>query len=340
MNRTYNPLGGQDLRLRFPVNKLPTVIDLTREEDPNEIYQMERASKTCWCTKCKNLVYPSHTSQQCEMNIQRTKMNRKKSSPMFGRFFPVQDWTKNASTMVAPQSEANAVNRSPNDRRESRPESTSSTDPVAESPSETPSVRLWTLSPATGCQPGYPNLHRAVHHAKVNIEGNIGCGKTTFLNLLRTRVDIDILDLSEPVQNWTNTSGLNLLYHFYLKPKKWKFQTKVVASLLENHHRSADYGKIMERSIATVQRVFLPALDRRHHLTPIQSNILHDLCRAAKTPLVKNDFTIYLRASPEICYERVKKRGRLEESPINITYLQLLHELHEDWLGGHGTDNV
>lgn len=96
----------------------------------------------------------------------------------------------------------------------------------------------------------------------------------------------------------------------------------------------------MERSITAVQRVFLPALNRRNYLTPTQSEILHQLCRAAKTPMTRNDFSIYLRATPENCYERIKKRGRPEEIPIDLSYLRLLHGLHEDWLSVRGSDNI
>ncbi len=46
----------------------------------------------------------------------------------------------------------------------------------------------------------------------------------------------------------------------------------------------------------------------------------------------KPDGFIYLRTSPEICYERLKKRAREEESIIAFDYLKLLHDKHEDWL--------
>ena len=41
---------------------------------------------------------------------------------------------------------------------------------------------------------------------------------------------------------------------------------------------------------------------------------------------------IYLRTSPEKCYERLQKRSRSEEAGIALTYLQTLHNKHEDWL--------
>lgn len=41
---------------------------------------------------------------------------------------------------------------------------------------------------------------------------------------------------------------------------------------------------------------------------------------------------VYLRTTPEVVYERMKVRGRSEESTVDLGYLKQLHDLHEDWL--------
>jgi dephospho-CoA kinase len=41
---------------------------------------------------------------------------------------------------------------------------------------------------------------------------------------------------------------------------------------------------------------------------------------------------IYLKTSPEICMERIKKRDRVEEKDIPIEYLISLDKLHDEWL--------
>lgn len=236
---------------------------------------------------------------------------RKKKSPMYQRFMPIHDWATKVATAATSQLKSTATNKIPQNngqRNLSAPPQTTMT--LGDDPRNSPELpRPWSPTPLSSCEDGFPNNERALLHSNVNIEGNIGCGKSTFLKLLQEK--IDILDLPEPVQEWTNSSGLNLLYHYYIKPEKWcfMFQTKVIASLMANHH-------------------------------PTQSGILHDLCRAAKTPLTRNDLTIYLRTSPEVCNERIKNRGRPEEATLNQAYIQLIHELHEDWLGGHGSDNI
>ena len=51
----------------------------------------------------------------------------------------------------------------------------------------------------------------------ISIEGNIGAGKTTLLSLLQVPV------IPEPVSEWTNTAGNNILEDFYNNPKRWAF---------------------------------------------------------------------------------------------------------------------
>ncbi len=41
---------------------------------------------------------------------------------------------------------------------------------------------------------------------------------------------------------------------------------------------------------------------------------------------------IYLKTDPSICFQRLQKRKRSEESNIPLSYLNLLHAKHEEWL--------
>lgn len=47
---------------------------------------------------------------------------------------------------------------------------------------------------------------------------------------------------------------------------------------------------------------------------------------------IQIDLIIYLRCTPEIAYERMKKRCRIEEGKNSLEYLEILHKLHEKWL--------
>ena len=50
------------------------------------------------------------------------------------------------------------------------------------------------------------------------------------------------------------------------------------------------------------------------------------------TCAVKPNGFIYLKTTPETCFNRLQKRARSEESQIPLSYLQTLNQKHEDWL--------
>ena len=50
------------------------------------------------------------------------------------------------------------------------------------------------------------------------------------------------------------------------------------------------------------------------------------------SPTLIPDGFIYLRATPDICMNRLQRRQRTEEGGVTLEYLQGLHQKHEDWL--------
>ena len=42
--------------------------------------------------------------------------------------------------------------------------------------------------------------------------------------------------------------------------------------------------------------------------------------------------TLSFSVPSQVCYERLQKRGRPEESTVTLEYLQHLHHRHEEWL--------
>ena len=44
------------------------------------------------------------------------------------------------------------------------------------------------------------------------------------------------------------------------------------------------------------------------------------------------DYIIYLKTEPVVCDKRIKSRNRDGESNISLSYLENLHNSHEDWL--------
>lgn len=59
--------------------------------------------------------------------------------------------------------------------------------------------------------------------------------------------------------------------------------------------------------------------------------VFEDLSRLADLHLIHRP--IYLRTTPEVCLQRMHKRGRKEEAGVGLDYLNKIHDLHEKWLG-------
>ncbi|RXG61031.1 Deoxynucleoside kinase [Armadillidium vulgare] len=74
----------------------------------------------------------------------------------------------------------------------------------------------------------------------VAVEGNIGSGKSTFLNYFSKLPNV--LTFEEPIDKWTNVSGNNLLQMLYEDPSRWSFlfQSYVQLTRLNIHLQNSN----------------------------------------------------------------------------------------------------
>ena len=70
----------------------------------------------------------------------------------------------------------------------------------------------------------------------ISIEGNIGVGKSTIVDLLKSKYNKEgnqsIIFLQEPVQQWEtimDESGVSILERFYKDQKSWSFAFQIMA---------------------------------------------------------------------------------------------------------------
>lgn len=143
---------------------------------------------------------------------------------------------------------------------------------------------------------------------RICIEGNIGSGKSSLLEAL---VREGFVVYPEPVHEWQTW-----LEHFYADRKRWAMglQMKVLASFV----RLPKDG-IIERSPLSNRHVFAQMLYNQGDMTEKEWNVFrqyHDL--VAWQP----DAIVYIKASPEVCLERLRKRARPGEGPIDLEYLK------------------
>lgn len=168
----------------------------------------------------------------------------------------------------------------------------------------------------------------------VFVEGNIGSGKTTFLNHFKQFSDVCLM--TEPVENWRNLNGVNLLDLMYKNPDVWAmtFQNYVTLTMLKNHIKQTDKQvKLMERSIFSARNCFVEKMLSSGMIQPGMYHVLQEWYDFIyEHHKIQCDLIVYLRTDPKVVYERMKARARSEESCVPYQYLKDLHDLHENWL--------
>jgi|LakMenEpi02Apr12_1017379.scaffolds.fasta_scaffold01472_3 deoxyadenosine/deoxycytidine kinase len=163
------------------------------------------------------------------------------------------------------------------------------------------------------------------------IEGNIGSGKSTLLGLLHNE---NISIIPEPLEIWKTiktADGKNVLGHYYEDDKNtYLFQTIAGITRMELFQDIAGPIRISERSLYSDQifgKVCLASGKMRDIEKECYTYFMNWLTKRFEPDIAG---IIYLQCEPSICYDRILKRGRPEETGISYDYLQKLHESHEE----------
>jgi thymidine kinase len=155
----------------------------------------------------------------------------------------------------------------------------------------------------------------------ITLDGNIGCYKTSILNYFhknyKTPVDL------EPVDNWSEY--LKNMYN--TENSTYNFQIRVWLDRCWIQEKSNTII-LMERSPYFIKNVFV---EKAYEDESISEEEYKNILTLHKTTdkLWEATGYVYLRSNPEICFNRIKKRGREAEKNIKIEYIKRIHELHE-----------
>ena len=176
-------------------------------------------------------------------------------------------------------------------------------------------------------------------HFIFSIEGNIGSGKSTLVDILKNYspsiklAHFEIVYLEEPVDEWhkiKNENGVGILEKFYGNPKKWAFSFQMMAYI----SRIAILKIIIsERSVYTDKNVFAKMLYDEKNISEIDYQIYQTWFDEFVKDL-RISGLIYVNTSPEKCLERVNKRNRQGET-IPIEYLTKCGNYHNKWIETH-----
>lgn len=169
------------------------------------------------------------------------------------------------------------------------------------------------------------------------VEGNIGAGKSTFLQLVKNNLP-HLNVLFEPVNVWQNEQhGKSLLQNFYNDSPRWAYSMEtftLINRIAENSKTNLDSTTIAERSIYSGYHCFA----KNSHLNGFMSDLEWKMYRQWFNFLTNNKNYkhpigfIYLKTSPKVAYDRICKRSRSAENLISFDYVAQIHKRHEELL--------
>ena len=179
-----------------------------------------------------------------------------------------------------------------------------------------------------------------------SIDGNIGSGKSTIVELLKKRIQsneyIDFIFLEEPVNDWNDIKdkdGETMLSKFYKDQDKYSFSFQMMAYISRIHKLRECISKcnknkktiiITERSVYTDKNVFAKMLYDDKKIEEVNYKIYLKWFDEFLKEIPITGY-IYVKTDPKICFERIKKRNRKGED-IPLKYLERCDLYHECWL--------
>jgi deoxyguanosine kinase len=172
-----------------------------------------------------------------------------------------------------------------------------------------------------------------------SLESTIGGGKTTLISMLKKRYGDRIIIVYEPIDEWQDVGGINLLDLFYQDQirygymfQTYGFVTRVnkLEEFIEN--LNDDVIVIIERSWHSDNNTFAQVLYEEGKISDLQWNLYQKWFKWECKHAPKIDGYIYLRTNVDVAVDRIHKRNRSEEGGIPREYLQKLHDKHDEWL--------
>jgi deoxyadenosine/deoxycytidine kinase len=220
---------------------------------------------------------------------------------------------------------------------------------------------------------------RTVELLQVTIDGTMGSGKSTALAQIAKRpellgallghtdfADACVLVVPEPLANWTNCNGVDLLAEFYadMRRNALRWQLHVIQSRLA-HERAVLLGLasvanqplparvilVTERSVWTDCGIFAKML-ADSGIMAFADALIYDaefqVTVATNAQLMRKELAefgvklhfgqltqVYIKVAPEVAFARVQQRARKAEvsgsSALTLEYMQKLCAQHDKY---------
>ena len=170
----------------------------------------------------------------------------------------------------------------------------------------------------------------------VTIEASIGVGKSTLLRNLKeifeNGSELSTSIFPEPTERWEKNEEGNLLLLFSKNKGRYALatQTHIMTTLHQQRINPPNTDiRIYERSLLSAKYVFQAGLAEQGYLDKMECLILDNLQEVLTKNMPITDRIIYLRANPNVAYERANARNGDSDRFLPIEYFQLIHKMHE-----------
>jgi deoxyadenosine/deoxycytidine kinase len=179
----------------------------------------------------------------------------------------------------------------------------------------------------------------------ISIEGNIGSGKSTFIQQLRAREwPSNVKFLDEPVKEWESIydsrEHKTMLEMFYEDQDRNAFSFQMMAYItrlakireaIRSYTGEDTLVLITERCLLTDRNVFAKMLYDSGKIREVDYKIytswFDEFIRDIPEPII-----IYVKANPSVCHSRIHTRSRAGEESIPLSYLSKCHDYHNEWI--------
>lgn len=157
----------------------------------------------------------------------------------------------------------------------------------------------------------------SVCRKRITIDGNIGSGKTTQVNILQSK---GYSVLKEPIHEWP----LDL---FYTDKNRWAFLLQM--AVLHGFEESAH---IYERSPDSSLSVFWNMMKEQDIVNNQEDYICRNMYNKHGW---QSDLFIYIDVTPEKCYNRINYREQEGDKIISVDYLRQLDTYYKMYIQSH-----
>ena len=176
----------------------------------------------------------------------------------------------------------------------------------------------------------------------ISFDGNIGSGKSTKVKDIEKYYNeqgrTDILFIQEPIDTWNSVvdeKGVTILSNYYKDQKRFAFRLQMLAyisrlALLRDAIKKGYKYIITERCVGTDRNVFSKMLYDKGDIEH-DEYIIYKKWYSEFICDVPIGAIVYIKASPEICLERVNIRAREGEN-IPLVYLKECDKYHDEWI--------